>query len=57
MDEYIKKEALLTAINQKYCASCDNYSSIRCRACQVDDIKGDIEHFKITEDGGIGYDK
>ena len=46
MDDYIKKEELLNAINQKYCASCDSYGGIRCRACRVDDIKGDIDHFE-----------
>lgn len=37
MAEYIEREALMCRIKEIYCAECDSYHGVRCRACWVDD--------------------
>lgn len=42
MAEYIEREALMADIMNRYCMECDNANGIRCLACWVDDMNGEI---------------
>ena len=46
MDEYIKRETFLKEIEERYCLPCKedgkDYDGCRCRACWVDDMRGDV---------------
>lgn len=33
MPEYIDREALIKHIEKTYCADCNSYNGVRCRAC------------------------
>lgn len=35
--EYIERGALIEKIKSVYCADCDNWNEVKCRACQFDD--------------------
>ena len=37
MARYIDADALIEEIKRVYCADCNNYNEIRCRACGTDD--------------------
>lgn len=47
MAEYIEREALIADIEKRYCRPCEaegkDYNHVRCRACWVDDMVGEIE--------------
>lgn len=47
MAEYIEREALIADIENRYCRPCEaegkDYNHIRCRACWVDDMVGEID--------------
>lgn len=46
MDEYIERGAFLKEIEERYCLPCKedgkDYDGCRCRACWVDDMRGDV---------------
>ena len=43
MDEYIKREAAIKRIKEVYCAGCNSYNGVRCRACGTGDAIDMIE--------------
>ena len=43
MAEYIDREALLNHIRDVYCADCNSYNGVRCRACSTGDAIDMIE--------------
>ena len=43
MAEYIEREALLNRIRDVYCADCNSYNGVRCRACGIGDTIDMIE--------------
>ena len=46
MDEYIKRETFLKDIEERYCLPCKeagrDHNGCKCRACWVDDMRGDV---------------
>ena len=46
MAEYIEREAFLKCIEERYCLPCKeagkDYNGCKCRACWVDDMRGDV---------------
>lgn len=46
MAEYIERETFLKDIEERYCLPCKeagkDYNGCRCRACWVDDMRGDV---------------
>ncbi len=43
MAEYIKREAAIKRIEEVYCADCNSYNGVRCRACGTGDAIDMIE--------------
>ena len=43
MAEYIKREATIKRIKEVYCADCNSYNGVRCRACGTGDAIDMIE--------------
>lgn len=43
MAEYIKREATIKRIEEVYCADCNSYNGVRCRACGTGDAIDMIE--------------
>lgn len=43
MDEFISREATIKRIKEVYCAGCNSYNGIRCRACGAGDAIDMIE--------------
>lgn len=43
MDEYISREATIKRIHEVYCAGCNSYNGVRCRACGTGDAIDMIE--------------
>ena len=43
MAEYIDREALIKHIQKTYCAGCNSYNGVRCRACGTGDAIDMIE--------------
>lgn len=43
MPEYIDREALIKHIEKTYCADCNSYNGVRCRACGTGDAIDMIE--------------
>lgn len=43
MAEYIKREATIKRIEVVYCADCNSYNGVRCRACGTGDAIDMIE--------------
>lgn len=43
MDEFISREATIKHIEEVYCAGCNNYHGVRCRACGTGDAIDMIE--------------
>lgn len=35
--------AFETDIKNRYCAGCDNYKGLKCKACWVDDMLGEVD--------------
>ena len=69
MAEYIEREAFLKDAETRYCLPCKgagkDYNGVKCRACWVDDMMGDVDdapaadvapvvHGRKIEDGDIG---
>lgn len=46
MAEYIKRETFLKDIEERYCLPCKeagrDHNGCKCRACWVDDMRGDV---------------
>lgn len=46
MADYIEREAFLKNIEERYCTPCKaegrDYHGVRCRACWVDDMRGEV---------------
>ena len=43
MDEFISREATIKRIKEVYCAGCNSYNGVRCRACGTGDAIDIIE--------------
>lgn len=43
MDEYIRREETIKRIKECYCAGCNSYNGVRCRACGTGDAIDMIE--------------
>lgn len=43
MAEYIEREALIANVKRVYCADCNSYGEVRCRACGTGDALDMIE--------------
>lgn len=43
MAEYIEREATIKRIKEVYCAGCNSYNGVRCRACGTGDAIDMIE--------------
>lgn len=43
MAEYFEREATIKRIKEVYCAGCNSYNGVRCRACGTDDAINMIE--------------
>lgn len=43
MAEYIEREATIKRIEEAYCADCNSYNGVRCRACGTGDAIDMIE--------------
>lgn len=43
MDEFISREATIKRIKEVYCADCNSYNGVRCRACGTGDAIDMIE--------------
>ncbi len=43
MAEYIEREATIKRIEEVYCAGCNSYNGVRCRACGTGDAIDMIE--------------
>lgn len=43
MDEFISREATIKRIEEAYCAGCNSYHGVRCRACGTGDAIDMIE--------------
>lgn len=43
MDEFISREATIKRIEEVYCADCNSYHGVRCRACGTGDAIDIIE--------------
>lgn len=43
MGEYIEREATIKRIKEVYCAGCNSYNGVRCRACGTGDAIDMIE--------------
>ena len=49
MAEYIEREAFLSDTTQRYCLNCDSYNGVRCRACWVNDMQGEVDDFPAAD--------
>ena len=43
MAEYIEREATIKRIKEVYCAGCNSYNGVRCRACGTGDAIDMVE--------------
>ena len=43
MPRYIDAEAFESSARERYCTDCDNSNGVKCRACWVDDMLGEVE--------------
>ena len=41
--DLMDKAAFETDIKNRYCTGCDNYKGLKCKACWVDDMLGEVE--------------
>lgn len=39
----IDADAFETDIRSRYCHTCDNYNGLKCKACWVDDMLGEVD--------------
>lgn len=52
--DLMDKAAFETDIKNRYCTGCDNYKGLKCKACWVDDMLGEVEDVPtiIEAEGG-----
>lgn len=43
MPRYIDADAFESSACERYCTDCDNSNGVKCRACWVDDMLGEVE--------------
>ena len=53
MAEYIDREALIKHIQKTYCAGCNSYNGVRCRACGTGDAIDMIEDAPAADVGPV----
>ncbi len=49
MDEYISREETIKRIKEVYCAGCNSYNGVRCRACGTGDAIDVIEDAPVAD--------
>ena len=49
MDEYISREETIKRIKECYCAGCNSYNGVRCRACGAGDAIDVIEDAPVAD--------
>ena len=49
MDEFINREATIKRIKEVYCAGCNSYNGVRCRACGTGDAIDIIDDFPAAD--------
>ena len=49
MDEFINREATIKRIEEVYCAGCNSYNGVRCRACGTGDAIDIIDDFPAAD--------
>ena len=56
--DLIDRDAFDADARKRYCSACDNYNGVKCRACWVDDMLGDVVDFETVipsnKDGNYG---
>ena len=58
MPRYIDADAFEADCRKRYCTDCDNYNGVKCRACWVDDMLGEVEDaptISPNEVRGVGH--
>ena len=55
MAKYISREATIKRIKEVYCAGCNSYHGVRCRACGTGDAIDIIDDFPAAERRMIKY--
>ena len=54
MDEFISREETIKRIKEVYCAGCNSYNGVRCRACGTGDAIDIIDDFPAADvDHGV----
>ena len=43
MPRYIDADAFDADCRKRYCTDCNNYNGVKCRACWVDDMLGEVD--------------
>ena len=43
MPRYIDADAFEADCRKRYCTGCENYNGIKCKACWVDDMLGELD--------------
>lgn len=65
MSDYINKDAFVKDITERYCSGCNDHFGVKCKACWVDDMLGEIDDAKVADavelktghwEIAIGYD-
>ena len=60
MAEYIEREAFLKDAETRYCLPCKgagkDYNGVKCRACWVDDMMGDVDDAPAADCSACGED-
>lgn len=46
--DLIDRDAFDANARKRYCSACDNYNGVKCRACWVDDMLGDVADFETV---------
>ena len=49
MDEFISREETIKRIKEVYCAGCNSYNGVRCRACGTGDAIDIIDDFPAAD--------
>ena len=49
MDEYISREETIKRIKESYCAGCNSYNGVKCRACGTGDAIDVIEDAPVAD--------
>lgn len=49
MSDYINKDAFVKNITERYCSGCNDHFGVKCKACWVDDMLGEIDDAPVTD--------